>query len=90
MKVETIKDGLIVIATGAALLGGATKFLGNVNEVPRHERQIKRLGRRVTAVESMTRFLVEDVEKRTSKKYIAPVIRDDEGDADEARDADPN
>lgn len=78
MKFETIKDILIATGAAGALFMSTSKFVQNVNEVPKHDRQIKRLSRRVTSVEHMGRFLVKDVERRGGGRYVEPQMRDDE------------
>lgn len=80
MKLETIKDVLIATGAAGALFISASSFISNVNKVPKQERAIKRLNKRMTAVESKQDFLVSDAERRTGRKYVQPVIRDDEDD----------
>lgn len=78
MKFDTVKDILIAVGAAGALFMSTSKFVQNVNEVPKHDRQIKKLNRRVNSVENMGRFLVSDVERRTGKRYVEPIMRDDE------------
>lgn len=62
MKLEMIKDAIVVMATGGALILGIGSWVGKVNEVPKLERRIGRVERQVT-------FLVQGMEKLTNKKY---------------------
>lgn len=78
MKLDTIKDVLIATGAAGALFMSTSKFVQNVNEVPRHDRQIKRLTLRMTAVEGQTRFLVQGEERRSGRRYVQPEMRDDE------------
>lgn len=81
MKAETIvflKDSLTVAALAGTLGAGVASFVGKVNQVPQHEKAIKSIKRDVRGLKSMSDFLVKDVERRTGKRYAAPIIRDDE------------
>lgn len=65
MKLDSIKDVVVIAATGGALLLGLGKFIGQINDVPR-------LNHRVSRLEHQSAFLVQGIEKLTHEKYVPP------------------
>ena len=65
MKLDAIKDVIVIVATGGAVLMGVGKFVNQVNDVPK-------LNRRMNRAEHQIGFVVRGMEKLTKTTYQPP------------------
>ena len=65
IKLDVLKDALIVVGTGGALLLGGARAFENTRKVPILEKRVAR-------VEHQMRFVVRGIEKTAKLKYVPP------------------